>query len=144
MSRVVDVVLIVLAAARLTRLFTEDHLGRWYFRDPIEAWGDRHEVALIEQATKALQENPEAAGILAEMVQEYDESRPWAWQKRLSDGASCRWCVGFWLGGLVLTGDVLTRTTVFGWARPLYRFVLAVLSLNLVSNAVGRWTGTLS
>jgi len=131
----IDTALVVLAAARLTRLLTEDHLGRWYFRGPIEAWGDRHEVAAFGDA--------EADGDV-ERLAAYDESRPWTWQKRLSEGASCRWCVGFWIGGLVLTGDVLTRTTAFGWARPLYRFGLSVLALNSVANWVGERTGTLS
>lgn len=142
----IDVVVLVLAAARLTRLFTEDHLGRWYFQDPIETWGNRHEVAAVQAVTWRIEENAyqEDVEALTRELEEYDESRPWTWQKRLSEGASCRWCVGFWLGGLVLAVDVLTRTQGFGWARPLWRFALGVLALNAVSNWVGAKTGTLS
>jgi hypothetical protein len=139
-----DAALIVLGTARLTRLITEDDLGRWYFRDPIEGWGYRAEKAVLDQAVLALQENPDADGVLGEELAEYDESRPWSWRMRLASGAGCRWCIGFWIGAVVLTVDVLTRTTVFGWARPVFRFGLGVLALNAVSNAVGRWTGTLS
>lgn len=136
--------LVVLATARLTRLFTEDSLGRWYFHGPIEAWGDRHEKVLLDRAIRTLRHDSRDHPVLARKVEQYDESDPWSWQKRLASGAGCRWCVGFWIGGLVLTSDVLTRTPWFGWARPVFRFGLAVLALNTVSNWVGEKTGTLS
>lgn len=139
--RPLDAVLAVLGTARLVRLFTEDHLGRWYFRDPIEAWGNQHEVAAINAVTWRIENNPhqEDVDALTQQLTEYDESRPWTWQKRLSEGASCRWCVGFWLGVLVLAATVLCPRPL----RGLLRFGLGALSLNLVANAVGRWTGTL-
>ena len=144
--QIADLAVLVLATARLVRLFTEDHLGRWYFRGPVEAWGDRHEKASIAQTSAAIEAGLAAGTPVDEMIaalEEYDAAAAWTWQKRLSEGASCRWCVGFWLGGLALALDALTRTTAFGWARPLYRFGLAALALNTVANWVGEKTGTL-
>ena len=128
-----DTVLAILATARLTRLATEDHLGRWYFQAPIQAWGDRHEVAAIAAVSET--GHPDAVDRLSA----YDPEYPWTWQKRLSEGATCRWCVGFWIGVLVLAAVVLCPRPL----RGLLRFGLAALGLNLVANAVGRWTGTL-
>ena len=121
--RAVDAALIVLGTARLTRLVTEDSLGYWWFVGPVRGWANRHDA----REDSWVEPDPDLG-----------------WRSKLASGLVCRWCVGFWLGGLVLTADVLTRTTVFGWARPLLRFGLGVLALNAASNAVGKWTGTLS
>ena len=124
--------IVTLAALRATRFFTSDSLGEWTISGPAHEWGVRHEKAILDQAALALEENPGGGEALSDALANYDESNPWSWQAKLAKGLDCPFCVGFWVGALILTGEVLTRTRLLRWARPLWTFGLSVFALNEV------------
>jgi hypothetical protein len=121
--------LIVLAAARLTRLITEDVLGEWVVRRPVRTRAITRETEALTARTLT----PEAYNDIAPIT---------AWGKADSL-LGCRWCIGFWLGVAVLLGEALTARGPLRALRPAWTFALAALALNSASNAVGKWTGTL-
>lgn len=130
MDKIIRLALVVLATARLVRLVTEDSLGDWWVRRPVRQWAIDRTGGLdgVEP-----EDFDDAVG---------DPSR-WSWRVKLASGIDCRWCVGFWLGVLVLIGEALTATRALRWARPLWTFALSALALNVVANAAGKATHTL-
>jgi len=68
-----DLLLVLLATARLTRLVVGDDLGEWYVRAPAGAWAVRGKT-------------PESRHRRLNYV----------------GGLSCPFCVGFWIGAAVL------------------------------------------
>ena len=99
LKQALDVALVVGATARLTRLVTTDDLGEWWIRDPAFQVANWHMIRTGEL--------------------------PW-WDKYRS-GLSCGWCVGYWIGVLVL---VTSRTRR---GHGACRFTAATLTLNLVT-----------
>lgn len=121
--------LVVLATTRLIRFVTEDSLGDWWIRRPVRQWAIDRTVGL---------DGVEPEDFDAEV----DDPALWSWRVKLASGIDCRWCSGFWVGVLVLAGEVvLSRIPL---VRHLWRFGLVALSLNVVANATGKVTHTLS
>lgn len=112
---VADLLLLVVAACRVTRIFTTDTIGQWYVVEPAEAWADRHEQVL----DLSDHEHP---------VHNDDEG----WRHRLVSGLSCPWCVGLYV---CITG-VLSLVAVRGWwpdtAVEGWRLLAAPFVLNYV------------
>jgi hypothetical protein len=119
--------LVVIATARLIRFVTEDSLGYWWVVEPVRAWANVHDNPDIERGSMG----------------SYEEPQPWrGWRSKVASGIDCRWCVGFWIGVLVLVGEV-TLGRIPG-VRHLWTFALAALALNSVANGVGKGIHTLS
>ena len=66
-----DILILVLADLRLTRLVTTDDLGYWLLREPLERWADFYP-----------DEGEEPSGLKSKIV----------------SGLACPFCVGFWVG----------------------------------------------
>jgi hypothetical protein len=75
---VLDLVLLVLLTARVTRFFTSDSLGEWWVRDPAEKWA-------LNNATYV--------GTTSD-GEVYDTG----WRGKLITGLECPFCIGFWIG----------------------------------------------
>lgn len=104
--RLPDIPLAILASARLSRLVVTDDLGKWWVKEPVDR----------------------AMDLAAETM----EVEPWWWRYR--SGLDCPWCVGFWLGGLLLLGHLLLPRTV-------WRGVAGALALNYASTHLGSRLG---
>lgn len=101
-----------LATLRLTRFVTTDKLGDWWIVQPAKQWAYSRE-------------RPEHEG----------------WRTKIAEATECKWCVGFWIGVLVMLGQIIApRIPV---VRHVWQFTLMALSLNVVANAVGEKLGTL-
>lgn len=70
--QIIDLLLALGMALRLTRLVIKDDIGLWYVRGPSAMW--------------AMDREPNADG----------------WRARLQSGLDCPFCVGFWIGCGVL------------------------------------------
>ena len=103
-----------LATARLTRFFTSDKLGEWLIVGRVKRWASQIESPVT----------PPALG----EVDPYPTPEPhWGWRSKLVSGLDCPYCVGFWLGALVLAVLPLRRVPVLG---ALIRFGLGAFALN--------------
>ncbi len=109
--------LVAIATARLTRFITTDHLGEWYIVGPLKRWAWRksgvgYTPSEIGERVEAVPTPPHYGG----------------WRARLVKGLDCPFCVGFWIGALVLLGEVVTRR----WRplRAVWTFALGALGLN--------------
>ena len=116
--------LVAIATVRLTRFITTDHLGEWTVTGPLKRWAARREVPerLREPLEQRLAEEIERGSAV-------DNPPPqWGWRSKLVKGLDCPFCVGFWIGALVLLGEVVTRR----WRplRAVWTFALGALGLN--------------
>lgn len=137
----VSATIAALAAARATRFVTSDFLGEWLFVARLKTWSSKKETAEIVRRTTALGNVPRvksASGIVHvttpanpdDLIPPYSPNNPFTWQAKLTKGLDCPFCVGFWIGALVLLGNVtLGRLPIVG---PVWRFGLAAFALNYV------------
>lgn len=110
-------ILLALAAARATRFFTSDTLGEWVAVGPAKRWAFRHEAPV---AFIGIDDDPMPT----------PDAR-WGWRSKLTKGLDCPFCVGFWLGALLLIGEVtLGRLPV---VRHLWNLGVAAFALNYVA-----------
>jgi hypothetical protein len=100
-----DLILAVGATLRLTRFITQDWLGEWAIDAPARKWANKHDLG---------HPFPDAV--------DHEQG----WRSKLVKGLDCPFCVGFWLGVLVLGAFVLTPRPL----RGLLRFGTGALSLN--------------
>lgn len=107
--------LVALAAARATRFFTSDTLGEWVAVGPLKRWAWRRESVGYEPGTLTLDPMPTP------------DARN-GWRSKLVTGLDCPFCVGFWIGAVVLLGEVVTRRVPA--FRPIWTFALGALALN--------------
>lgn len=141
----VRLALVILSTLRLTRFVTSDWLGEWTISGPAHRWAAKYEGEAIERSQAdwlgrdrdgvsypVSDDGVYSESWLAGWQYWYDKTGPISKQARLVKGLDCPFCVGFWIGGLILLGEVLTRTKPLRWARPLWTFGLAMLSLNEV------------
>lgn len=122
------IVLVALASARATRFVTSDWLGEWTIGVRAKRWANYHEAPAFG-----------SLGALPIAVREEQEMRlnspvepDNGWRSKLVHGLDCPFCVGFWIGGLVLAGEALTRLTPLRVLRPAWTFLLAMAGLNYV------------
>lgn len=117
MNRTVDnfvrVALVLLATLRLTRFVTSDHLGEWWIVGPAKRWAWHSE---------AVTGPPEADPVPSPPI-------TFGWRSKAVSGLDCPFCVGFWLGLVILLGEVTVGRSRL---RPLWRLGLAALGLNYV------------
>lgn len=123
---------------RLTRLIVVDSIGGWFVRDVAQRWADRKEKAR-RTAIITVAQNVEASGDeptpgaqlwLNEQLRKLDSDDPISWQARLVSGLYCPFCIGFWLGAIVL---VLTVILVpLAHVGIVWVAFLALLTLNYI------------
>lgn len=70
---------LALVSARLSRLVTQDTIGKWLIHEPVDKAMDGYYARKEEEAKKDGK----------------SPSEPWWWRYR--QGLDCPWCVGFWL-----------------------------------------------
>lgn len=109
--------LVAIATARLTRFVTSDWLGEWTLVRPLKRWAVR--------AESPTHSGPRPAGWDPD---DRDPDPDNGWRSKLVKGLDCPFCVGFWIGALVLLGEVVTRR----WRplRAVWTFALGALGLN--------------
>lgn len=109
--------LVAIATARLTRFITTDWLGEWTLVRPLKRWAVR--------AESPMHSGPRPAGWDPD---DRDPDPDNGWRSKLVKGLDCPFCVGFWIGALVLLGEVVTRR----WRplRAVWTFALGALGLN--------------
>lgn len=120
------VALLSLASLRATRFVTSDWLGEWTIGARAKRWANRREAFVdddIRLADRATQDRE-----LGKMPVDVENG----WRSKLVHGLDCPFCVGFWLGALVLAGEALFRFTPLRVLRPVWTFALAVAGLNYV------------
>jgi hypothetical protein len=109
MRAVFDLVILVFASCRLTRLITHDDLGLWLLREPLYRW------ARFDPANGA-----EPGGLKSKLV----------------SGLTCPFCVGFWAGLPLLASLVLAGGP--GRATPLWEVAAGAFALNYLCGHVSR------
>jgi hypothetical protein len=116
-----DLLLILGGALRLTHLITHDKIGEWAVVGPARKWARPYEEAAQSVAFKRGVTPDEIALI---------ETGTLSPEGKLFSGLECPWCVGFWIGGVVIIGTLtIGRLPIVG---TLWRIALGALSLNYV------------
>lgn len=133
----VRVALVLLATLRATRFITQDWLGEWTIGVHAKRWANRHE-ALVDDDVRFADAHGQAT-ILGQMPVEHENG----WRSKLVKGLDCPYCVGFWLGALVVLAELLTGPKApLRALRPLWTFVAGVAGLNyVVGNVSSRIDG---
>lgn len=91
MSRsMAEVVVLVLASKRLTRLVTTDWLGEWLLIRPAKKWAYDREGAVDVHLLPELLEDGSVV----------DPTRGF-WRTKAVSGLDCDWCVGVWAAAFV-------------------------------------------
>lgn len=122
------------AALRLTRLVVVDEIGQWWIKDPIDKaaydWYDRQ---LKEAQLRYESEAPEVLRVGRGVKGVPEVPNPWWWKYR--SGLDCPFCVGFWIGALVLAASPLFERS------RLVRFVATALAFNELTGHVAARLG---
>lgn len=131
--------MILLATARATRFFTSDWLGEWTVAGPAKRWADQYEEADRKaewEAKRAAHNGPYPP--YSQWGSDLD-GQPRTWRGKLVKGLDCPFCVGFWIGGVILLGEATIGRSPL---RPLWRFGIGMLGLNyLVGHISSRIDG---
>lgn len=140
--------IVLLATARVTRFITSDFLGEWLIVGPAKRWAVRDVIAPADSSDRHKSEIAERKRIALELegieerdhLIEYGATGPHASKRaRLVKGLDCPFCVGFWIGGVILLGEATIGRSPL---RPLWRFGIAMLGLNyLVGHISSRIDG---
>lgn len=117
-----DLLLLLGATARITRLITTDDLGLWWVRYPAMRWAVRADHAVDERR-----------GISQHRMATMTETKEWepGWRGKLVTGLSCPFCVGFWVGVVLVATLALAGGP--GEASPLWRYLMAPFTLNYIT-----------
>lgn len=123
MRTLIKPLIIGLATARLMRFMTTDTLGEWTVVGPLKMWAWRKEGKTLQGQRDAL----------AQLEAGDPVDTPPAgngWRSKLVEGLDCPFCMGFWLGLVVLVASTLTRVPVIG---PVVKLLGLGLALNYVA-----------
>lgn len=122
---VLDCLLALGLTLRLTRLVVMDDLSLWWLRGPLAVWATRKNP-LPEMDT---------------LPTGFQEMRVYVpdWRGKLVSGLSCPFCVGFWIGCLVLLSLWLVGGP--GAAAEPWRWVAGAFTLNWVAAHIGARAG---
>lgn len=89
-----------------------------------------HTMVHHDSDTKPALDDPITSWAQDEAILPYDENDPFTWQAKLAKGLDCPFCVGFWIGLLVLIGGAtIGRLPVL---RHLWALAMGALALNYV------------
>lgn len=105
----------------MTRFVTTDWLGEWTIDKPARRWANTHEALVGPDERRAFQNGTTDIG-------DFEVDPKNGWRSKLVKGLSCPFCVGFWIGFVLIV-----MTTVI--PRPLHKVwisLLAALGMNYV------------
>lgn len=131
-----DLLLAAGFTARLTRFVITDDLGRWWIRDPIDAWFHKPASVKLADGSKVAADQVTTVGGWGSPSPEVwpPVRRRMRWHRYLS-GLVCPFCIGWWLALAVLTSLMLVGGP--GDAATWWRFVAGVFTLNWIVAHVG-------
>lgn len=114
--QIFDLLLALGLCLRLTRLVVNDDISLWWVRHPAQQWAMSHDSL------------PSASP--------YSDPE-WVprWRSKLVLGLSCPWCVGFWIGCLVLLSLYVAGGPGHVW--ELWRWVAGAFTLNWIAAHIG-------
>lgn len=115
--------LVLGATMRLTRFIITDDLGSWLIKAPARRWANYAEQV------------PDPAKLWSEDILEEAPDPDAGWRSKIVSGLDCPFCVGFWVGALVLLSYAIVGKT------RLWKFVAGVFSLNEVAAHLGSRLG---
>lgn len=130
-----DAALVLGATMRVTRLITNDTLGQWWVKDPIDAWfhadpaKERHEQDVIDHEDAVRHH-----GIRLPSPVPPGPPRRQSYHRYLA-ALECPHCVGYWVGVAATASYLVARKNRRSLA--VWRTVAATLSLNTVAVAAG-------
>jgi hypothetical protein len=111
--------LAVPATLRLTRFITSDWLGEWLVDKPLRKWAvNKSMEGQITMMDPSLTEDQIFAGL------NWSEDQPW--RVKLVKGLDCPFCVGFWIGLVILAAAAFTPKIL----RPALHLLFSGLALN--------------
>lgn len=108
-----DLLLALGLALRATRVITGDDIGLWYVRGPAAMWATSND---------------------------YDYQGSPIWRQRLVSGLGCPYCVGFWVGCVVLLSLWLAGGPGVGTWEP-WRWVAGAFTMNYIAAHLGARLG---
>lgn len=111
--RGVDLALATFLILRLSRFLTTDFLGAWWVTHPATAWAIKHDGSLLTYESGALALDDEQG-----------------WRSKLVSGLECPFCVGFWIGAIVLAS--LWMVGGPGHAAEWWRWMAGVFTMNYI------------
>lgn len=119
--QVLDVLLVLGFTLRLARLVITDDVGLWAVRGPASLWAQRHDSEPYA--------SPDEVGSV------------WVprWRSKAVSGLLCPFCVGFWLGCVVLASLWLLGGP--GHAPDWWRYLSGVFTLNWCAAHIGSRLG---
>lgn len=138
-------VVLLLAILRLTRLVAVDDLGDWALRRPLSRWASvkeqTHREAWRRQLELFAAENPEmtreaAQYVLSKSEELRNEDEWMTWQARLVSGLYCPFCVGFWIGLLVIEVSSLVFLVGPQWLQVGWLTLMLALAVNYVAGHI--------
>ena len=114
LATTIDLLLILGATLRLTRLAVVDDLGVWWLQDPITRWAVSREGSTVTYEDGSYAADPDRG-----------------WRNKLAEGTTCGFCIGFWIGCLVIGSWLIashTDTLTFAWRIGALAFTLNYLA----------------
>lgn len=121
-ATIFDLAVLLLAAARLSRLIVTDELGRWLLRDPLTGWAERGDGYETVRGHGGTYRQPIEG-----------------WRTKLVSGLYCPWCVGFWIA--LACSLVLHLVGGPGFAPVWWRVIFGALALNWAATVLGAIVG---
>jgi hypothetical protein len=134
-----DVLLVVLATARLIRLVITDDVGLWLVRRPAQSWAHYHDTPIPYPDGVTVHPGPtyEQRVFRDRYLSEHEPDPANGWRSKLYSGLECPFCVGFWIGVFVL--GFLALAGGPGHLPEWSRYALGTLALNyVVAHAMSR------
>ena len=125
--------LVALANLRMTRFFTTDWLGEWLIVGPAKRWALKYESAAIDAEADRLElAHP------SDILPPYDPQNPFSVQAKLVKVFDCPFCIGFWIGFLLLPVTALVIISDSSVAQTAWALFLAPWALNYIVGHISR------
>lgn len=137
MLALLDVLLALGFTLRLSRLAITDDIGVWWLQHPASRWaGVAPSLKPIGEFTSVLEDD---SGVVAGGTLYPTITLQPAWRQKLVSGLTCPFCIGFWIGVLVLVSLAIAGGPGHAW--ELWRWVAGAFTLNWVAAHLGSRLG---
>jgi hypothetical protein len=125
--------LVLLATLRMTRLLTTDWLGEWLIVGPLKNWAVRSSTEILSafgtiEAKQALDKGIERKELLDMQLD---------WRAKLVKGFDCPFCVGYWIGAVLLVITACVVLWPVEWVAVSWALFLGTFALNYIVGHVG-------
>jgi hypothetical protein len=131
-SSVLDAILAVGAATRLTRFVISEDLGKWVIRDPAKDWANPS-LRLIRERDRLIRAGvPESE---LRRVEYRQTTEPKTWREKAVSGLDCPFCVGTWLhiGAQAISASLPAQ----GYSRTAWRVLAGGLTASWAMAHIG-------